>query len=397
MSLVFNAAALQSAVGWVVQRLPKNAAKPVTLAVMIDPAVNNMLPLAASDGGEDARAVAPIQSGTTPDDMGRIGVPGHALAAAVKACHGDTITVEFKEAMVEVSSAGAEFLLPKMDLTEHPMGATKALAELPEVKATLTGEQLHWIMSNTGLAAGKDPATPQLCGVKMLFGDGKIRAAATDRMILGAIELPYEDVPQGDLLIPAAVLKTVTGHIPKDAAKVSIRWEGDDPSKMYLSLPDRAIAIGLLGQKSQFPDYERIIPNLTGAPTVFVTETGVLKQALKQALVTSTSDDKRIEVGINDGGLALTSVNEAMFRYTGTLDANRKGEEDLIELNLHRLNSVVSSITSDLVVCAINGASVRLSGADLPEDSDTDFLESLSEPEGQQSVFVLPGFRNPVM
>lgn len=389
MTMTFTSTDLQAAVAWVVQRLPKASISLSGSAVIIDPPVDGHLPLVAADGGDDARALAPVASGTG-EGMTRTGVPGHALASAVQACRGKDISLEFEDNAVLVRSAGAKFQLPIVDLATHPMGGSDTMAGLPPSQFSLTGEQLHWVVRTISPAASKDLATPALTGIKLITGGGKLKAAALDRMILAAVEMPLEDAPDFSALIPASVLRSTIGHIPKDVEKVNFRWDGDEPSKVYISFPGRAIALGLLSGKDMFPDFEAVIKPLAKSDSAFVTDTGDLREAIKQAKAVADEESTLVTFITGDDGITVKAKG-TVFQYTGTFDASKVGDDTAVSMSLGRLADAVGNLNGDLMVVAHTGNALRLTATDVGDDDEygDDFLGEIDASEGAKAAYVL--------
>lgn len=389
MSLVFNTPALRDAVNWVAQRLPNKPTQPVELAVVIDPAGGGTLPIAVSSGGEDARAHAPIAEGTTPEGMKRVGLPGKALEAAVNASRGDTITLEFTDKGATVRSAGAKFKLPYMNLDEHPMGAGTPLAELPETQFSLSAEQMRWVVGNTTPVVEGDMGQPAMTGVKFVLGDNRLKAAGLNNYALATADMPLEGAPEETLLFPSAILKAVTSHIPKHVEKVNFRWDGDNPSKVYLSIPGRAIALGMLAEKEMFPAYEAIIPQMDEAESVFVTVADDFKDAMKQATTVADEGTGDVTLTGDDNGVSLKTTGK-MFAYDGKIEASLIGDHSSIAVPLKRLSLAVDTLKGDLLVVARAGNRVRITAADAPDgDADNQFLQDLETNEGPTALFVV--------
>lgn len=388
MDMVFNTQDLQSATTWITQRLANHAADPINQAALIEPAGEGRLLLATSDGSDNARAVVPIAEGTA-EGLTRIGVPGQAFAVAINAARGDKITINVQDAALVIKSTGSKFELPKLDLANHPLG-TNALADLPDEKITLTGENLHWTIDTVATAVSNDAATPQLTGIKLDItkitddtehvvdgeGDYQIDTAGTDRMLLGVASVRLDTAEEVSLLLPGSVMKGISKNIPKTDAAVKVRWEGDDPSQVYLTLPDRAISVRTLASKTMFPDYGKLLPKTKDLTSRFNVRAEDLRESLKQARLTTADASGSVDFRIDDDGLTLKASTDSMFQYTGTLEANKTGDDDGLQVNLRRLDTAVKAVRGDVITVGIRGT-----------------ILTVTSDDPNAATFILPGMR----
>jgi DNA polymerase-3 subunit beta len=206
---------------------------------------------------------------------------------------------------------------------------------------------LKEMISEVAFAAADDDSRPVLTGVLVQVSDEKITFAAADafRLAVRVAELPGDDHPRGDILIPARTLTELARILP-----------GEGPVEMIVT-PNRSQVLfhtanlDLVSRliEGAFPNFRAIIPK--ESTTHAVVETKELAAAVKSASLFARDSSNIARVKINPvsegqetGSITIEATAEDLGDNVSTVNATVDGPELQVIFNVKYLADVLSTI-----------------------------------------------------
>lgn len=254
------------------------------------------------------------------------------------------ITVPEDSHVMSVKGLRSSSNIKGMDAAEFPQIPSNEGGEPPVLlEATLLKEMI----SEVAFAAADDDSRPVLTGVLVQVSDEKITFAAADafRLAVRVAELPGDDHPRGDILIPARTLTELARILP-----------GEGPVEMIVT-PNRSQVLfhtanlDLVSRliEGTFPNFRAIIPK--ESTTHAVVETKELAAAVKSASLFARDSSNIARVKINPGGegqeggsVTIEATAEDLGDNVSTVNATVDGPELQVIFNVKYLADVLSTI-----------------------------------------------------
>ncbi|HEY0756443.1 MAG TPA: DNA polymerase III subunit beta [Ktedonobacteraceae bacterium] len=240
-------------------------------------------------------------------------------------------------------------------------------AEFPQIPSNEGGEPpvlleavlLKEMIAEVAFAAADDDSRPVLTGVLVQVGDEKITFAAADafRLAVRVAELPGDDHPRGDILIPARTLTELARILP-----------GEGPVEMIVT-PNRSQVLfhtanlDLVSRliEGAFPNFRSIIPK--ESTTHAVVETKEFASAVKSASLFARDSSNIARVKINPAGegqetgvITIEATAEDLGDNVSTVNATVDGPELQVIFNVKYLADVLSTIGTPEVVLEATSA-----------------------------------------
>ncbi|HVU69663.1 MAG TPA: DNA polymerase III subunit beta [Ktedonobacteraceae bacterium] len=254
------------------------------------------------------------------------------------------ITVPEDSHVMSVKGLRSSSNIKGMDAAEFPQIPSNEGGEPPVLlEATLLKEMI----SEVAFAAADDDSRPVLTGVLVQVSDEKITFAAADafRLAVRVAELPGDDHPRGDILIPARTLTELARILP-----------GEGPVEMIVT-PNRSQVLfhtanlDLVSRliEGTFPNFRAIIPK--ESTTHAVVETKELAAAVKSASLFARDSSNIARVKINpsgegqeSGSITIEATAEDLGDNVSTVNATVDGPELQVIFNVKYLADVLSTI-----------------------------------------------------
>lgn len=239
-------------------------------------------------------------------------------------------------------------------------------AEFPQIPGNESGEPsvqleatlLKEIIAEVAFASADDDSRPVLTGVLVQVSEENISFAAADafRLALREADLPANDHPCGNMLIPARTLTELARILP-----------GEGPVEMIVT-PNRSqvlfhtASMDLVSRliEGTFPNFRAIIPKETG--TRVVVNTKEFASAVKSASLFAKDSSNIVRMKIcppasdhEAGALIIEAASEDLGDNVSTLQATVEGHELQVTCNVKYLTDALSAIaTSEVVVQIIS-------------------------------------------
>lgn len=266
------------------------------------------------------------------------------------------ITVPADAHTMNVKSLRSSANIKGMDAAEFPQIPSNEGGEPPVM---LDAVLLKEMIDEVAFAAAGDDSRPVLTGVLVQVSDEKITFAAADafRLAVRVAELPGNDHPRGDILIPARTLTELARILP-----------GEGPVEMIVT-PNRSQVLfhtsnlDLVSRliEGAFPNFRSIIPK--ESTTHAVVETKELAAAVKSAslFARDSSNIARVKVnpagdGQETGAITIEATAEDLGDNVSTVNATVDGPELQVIFNVKYLADVLATIGTPEVVLEASSA-----------------------------------------
>ena len=182
-----------------------------------------------------------------------------------------------------------------MDSAEFPQIPSNEGGEVPVL---LDAPQLKEMIEQVAFAAADDDSRPVLTGVLVQVSDEKITFAAADsfRLAVRVADLPGDDHPRGDILIPARTLTELARILPAEGPVEMIVTP--NRSQVLFHTPSLDLVSRLI--EGTFPPFRNIIPK--ESTTRAVVETKEFAAAVKSSALFARDSSNIARVKINTTG-----------------------------------------------------------------------------------------------
>lgn len=208
---------------------------------------------------------------------------------------------------------------------------------------------------------------PELTGVYMSFGGGKILFAATDSFRLGegGVEIGVsgdaDTNTQQEIIIPAVACHELIRIIGQDEQTLTLTIQ---EKQLFFTLPSTTLVSRLIDGK--YPDYKQIIPQ-SMVTEVVVRADDFLRSIKAASLFTqSNGGEVSLDVSVEKGQIEITSRSQEAGESSAALRASVRGEAQRIVLNPRYLIDGVGVISAPFIYIGItaNAAPVIFRGSD---------------------------------
>jgi len=271
-------------------------------------------------------------------------------------------TVEITEAgethTLNVKVPGRSANIKGLDASEFPLIPS---AEGGEAPVALDAALLKEMIAEVAFAAADDDSRPVFTGVLVQVSDGKLTFAAADafRLAVRIAELPGDDHPHGDILVPARTLTELARILPTEGQVQMIVT----PNRSQVLFHTEQIDLVSRLIEGNFPNYRQIIPKEHSTRAVVETKefAGVVKSA--SLFARDSSNITRIKVsaggsdGLEPGAITIEATAEDLGDNVGTINAAVDGPELQIIFNVKYLVDVLAVINTPEVALEVTSAS----------------------------------------
>jgi DNA polymerase-3 subunit beta len=235
-------------------------------------------------------------------------------------------------------------------------------AEFPQIPSNEGGEPpvlldavlLKEMIDGVAFAAADDDSRPVLTGVLVQVqrdekkGQETVTFAAADafRLAVRVAELPADEPPHGDILIPARTLTELARILPGDGPVEMIVTP--NRSQVLFHTPHLDLVSRLI--EGAFPNFRSIIPK--ESTTIATVETREFAAAVKSAALFARDSSNIVRVKINSSGeeslgagsLTIEATAEDLGDNVSTINAAVDGPELQVIFNVKYLADVLATI-----------------------------------------------------
>jgi DNA polymerase-3 subunit beta len=237
-------------------------------------------------------------------------VAADKLSAIVRESSDDTLSLEMKDANLEVRGGDSRFLIYGRDPKEFPpVSELSGKADL-EIKAGVLGAMIE----RTLYAVARENTRYAINGILWEKKGKKLQLVATDgrrlAQAIGAAEVSIGEDRQ--VILPAKAMAFLGRNLDDPSTQARIKFE---PSQCVIEYGDWTVSSVLV--EGHFPKYEDVIPQ--DSDKVLEVDRETFLSAIRRAALLTTPESKGVRFAFADDMLTLSSrvaeQGEATIRF----------------------------------------------------------------------------------
>lgn len=285
----------------------------------------------------------------------------HGLVSKIP--DGAQVSIELTDnGRVRVKGGRARGDVPCISADEYPIMVMPADCVSMQIDAAV----LSGLLSRVAFMAPADPKHPfpVICGVYLYSCDRKLRAVATDTVMLGRTEIALPD--DFDYLAGITIPSKTAGQIAallSDAAGV-VTLEITDRLIRFI-VGETVLTSKLIGQK--YPDYARTIP--VGNDKPMETDRASFVALLARAALFYEGKDSALIVQCSDGEITASANNTENGDFSETLEVFYNSAPFRFGVNGRKLAKLCGAISGDGLRFVMGGPADPIIISDPADDS----------------------------
>ncbi len=263
---------------------------------------------------------------------------------------------EVKNDRVLIKSGKSRFTLATLPAAEYPViDITENIAVF-----NIKQKELELLLSNTQFAMAQQDVRYYLNGLLLEISTDKLRAVATDghRLALDEAVIKTSIDEPLQIIVPRKGI-TELARLLQDDSEIEIQIS---TNHIRIKNTDTCFTSKLID--GRFPDYKRVIPELSEAPVFASREE--LKNSLTRASILSNEKYRGVRIMLSSNSLRALAHNPEQEEAEEELEVQYEGSEIEIGFNVSYLLDTLSIIKSDKVKLSVLDA--NSSCLILPED-----------------------------
>lgn len=267
------------------------------------------------------------------------------------------LTLSTDSPTLNIKSLRSSANIKATDAAEFPQIPSNEGGEVPVL---LDAPQLKEMIEQVAFAAADDDSRPVLTGVLVQVSDEKLTFAAADsfRLAVRVVDLPGDDHPRGDILIPARTLTELARILPAEGPVEMIVTP--NRSQVLFHTPSLDLVSRLI--EGTFPPFRNIIPK--ESTTRAVVETKEFAAAVKSSALFARDSSNIARVKINaagedgqeTGSITIEATAEDLGDNVSTVNAAVDGPELQVIFNVKYLGDVLANIGTPEVALEASSA-----------------------------------------
>lgn len=267
------------------------------------------------------------------------------------------LTLPVDSPTLNIKSLRSSANIKATDAAEFPQIPSNEGGEVPVL---LDAPQLKEMIEQVAFAAADDDSRPVLTGVLVQVSDEKLTFAAADsfRLAVRVVDLPGDDHPRGDILIPARTLTELARILPAEGPVEMIVTP--NRSQVLFHTPNLDLVSRLI--EGTFPPFRNIIPK--ESTTRAVVETKEFAAAVKSSALFARDSSNIARVKINaagedgqeTGSITIEATAEDLGDNVSTVNAAVDGPELQVIFNVKYLGDVLANIGTPEVALEASSA-----------------------------------------
>ncbi len=218
-----------------------------------------------------------------------------------------------------------------------------------DIRFTISQKQFKSLLDRTAFAMAKQDVRYYLNGVLLETQQGSLRAVATDghRLALCNVSATIPAAEQKQLIIPRKGVQELVRLVEEKETDMEVIMS---KSHIQIVLDELIFTSKLIDGK--YPDYNRVIPELSVTPVVAQRET--LKRSLSRASILSSEKYRGVKIVLEQGKLRSLLHNPEQEQAEDEIDVEYSGENIEVGFNVSYLLDAVSNIESDKVRLSVS-------------------------------------------
>lgn len=342
---------LNKAVGMVSRMVAQKAQLPVLANILIVTEANQ-LKLSATN----LETGMNVWLGAKVERQGKITVPARVFSELIGSLPQGMIEIELEEDKLKVTCEKYKATVNGISADEFPEVPSIRGKKKSEDWLNIKGDLFETSVDQVVLAAGVDEARPIFTGVKMEIFKHKMKMAATDgyRLSVKTIKGLKGSKTGQEMVVPARALMELSKIVSQSKKKeLDILLAVTDKDKqLILVVEEVEIVTRLL--EGDYPDYEKIIPEVIGTTISFDKEEMI--QAVKVASIFARDSANIVKFKVEGSGLTVSANAPQVGDNEVKLQVEQTGEDVEIAFNSRYLMEMLSVLDGDSLSLSMSGS-----------------------------------------
>lgn len=325
---------LSDAISFVVRLLSPKPQLPQLSGVMIE-ASDNQVTLSVFD----YEVTAKVSIAAAVDQPGKVLVQARLLAEIVSKLPSDSVSLNFLESRVQVSSGASKFSLSAMSTTDYP-----DLPPSPAVTGKVSASAFAHAVAQVAVAASREEVTPVLTAVMISAGAKELSLVSTDRFRVAVNQVPWQGAAtEREILIPSRVVSEIAKTFNHDG---DLELAFGDGEREMIGFSAGNKFVGTATIKGKYPAVLQLFPN--DIENFAVVSTHDLLDATKRvALVVDREKPLRYKFSATE--LSLESIGSDVADASEQISCSLTGEEITVSLRPQFLVDALTGIAAESV------------------------------------------------
>ncbi|WP_338521300.1 DNA polymerase III subunit beta [Candidatus Legionella polyplacis] len=272
---------------------------------------------------------------------GTITIPGKKLFHILKLLDLNDIPsiIAIKNSAL-IKTNNSKFLLNTLSYKNYPISEFKN----PTIKIMIKSYDIVNLFQFTYFIIPKSDSRIYLNGLLLDFTKGQITSVSTDGYRMAIKKFFYEKINfSSQFLLPKKGVQEIL-KLLSNTENTDLIISGNEN---YLQFSTKLYSIELKLIKAKFPSYQKIIP--THQDKIILIDRDKFKRALKRISILTNEKSKAILLHIKPSVLILTSTNKEQENAIELLNADTKGKEIKIGVNVDYLLEILNILPKGLV------------------------------------------------
>ncbi|MCZ6803997.1 MAG: DNA polymerase III subunit beta [Proteobacteria bacterium] len=279
------------------------------------------------------------------EQKGELTIPARKLLDICRALPQEAkLQFEAKKDRLLIKSGKSRFTLATLPAQEYPViDITDNI-----ISFNIKQKTLEKVLENTQFAMAQQDVRYYLNGLLLEISGNKLRAVATDghRLALDETDIQVSLDETIQIIVPRKGITELKRLLQDDDSEIEIQI-----SKNHIRVKNANICFTSKLIDGKFPDYQRVIPELSDTPVYANREE--LKNSLTRASILSNEKYRGVRIIFDTDSLRALAHNPEQEEAEEELEVQYKGTEIEIGFNVSYLLDTLSIIKSEKVKLSV--------------------------------------------
>ena len=325
---------LSDAISFVVRLLSPKPQLPQLSGVMID-AKDNQVTLSIFD----YEVAAKVSIAAAIDQPGKVLVQARLLAEIISKLPADSVTLNFAESRVQVSSGNSKFSLSAMSTADYPETPTA-----PSVSGKVAADKFAHSVAQVAVAASREEVTPVLTAVMISANSKELALVATDRFRVAVSSVQWQGAAsEKEVLIPARVISEIAKTFSHEG-DLEIAFGDSERDLVGFTAGNKSVSTATI--KGKYPAVMQLFPS--SVENFAVVSTHDLLDATKRVGLV-VEREKPLRYKFEESELSLESIGSDVADATEQVACSLTGTATTVSLRPQFLTDALAGIDSEMV------------------------------------------------
>lgn len=325
---------LSDAISFVVRLLSPKPQLPQLSGVMID-AKDNQVTLSIFD----YEVAAKVSIAAAIDQPGKVLVQARLLAEIVSKLPSDSVTLNFSESRVQVSSGSSKFSLSSMSTADYP--ETPAA---PNVTGKVSADKFAHSVAQVAVAASKEEVTPVLTAVMISASSKELSLVATDRFRVAVSSVQWQGAAtEKEVLIPARVISEIAKTFSHEG-DLEVAFGDGERDLVGFTAGNKSVSTATI--KGKYPAVMQLFPE--NVENFAVVNTHDLLDATKRVGLV-VEREKPLRYRFEEAELSLESIGSDVADASEQVACSLTGTATTVSLRPQFLTDALAGVGSEMV------------------------------------------------